>query len=519
MTADRALLITMPFGPMTRPAIGISLLKAELAEAGIGCDIRYLNLEYARLVGEHTYHELSEDLPTSSLFGDWLFYHLIFEADEESDREYLEQYLPKWYPGTFDHARLELYQECRLLSAPFIERCLKLINLNEYRVVGFTTTFQQTMASLALAKRIKEAQPTFEIVFGGANCEGVMGQEILRNFDFVDAVFSGEADISFPQYVAALFSGSQNLKRLPGVTRRSDRLSQHLPASSGPPAAVNSLPFPDYRDFEEALDRTCLRGRFNVQHLIEASRGCWWGERHHCTFCGLNGQTMHYRSKDPDRVMAELMHLRESYGADVVWGTDNILDHHYFDTLLPRLAASELNMRLFFETKANIRKDQLALMKQAGLTWFQPGIESLNTHQLAIMRKGVKALQNIQLLKWAREFGMSVTWNVLMGFPGETPEDYKLAAAYCERIEHLQPPAGAHPIRLDRFSPFFDDPKTFGLTNVEPYPSYRYVYHIAPQNLRRLAYFFTFDYVDSYDPMWPANRFSMRYGAGHVPTA
>ena len=28
--------------------------------------------------------------------------------------------------------------------------------------------------------------------------------------------------------------------------------------------------------------------------FVETSRGCWWGERMHCTFCGLNGATMAY---------------------------------------------------------------------------------------------------------------------------------------------------------------------------------------------------------------------------------
>ena len=43
----RTLLVSMPFGPLDRPALGISLLKPIVAAAGMRCDIAYLNLAFA----------------------------------------------------------------------------------------------------------------------------------------------------------------------------------------------------------------------------------------------------------------------------------------------------------------------------------------------------------------------------------------------------------------------------------------------------------------------------------------
>ena len=48
------------------------------------------------------------------------------------------------------------------------------------RVVGFTTTFHQTCASLAVARRLKALPDPPLVVFGGANCEGEMGVQMLR---------------------------------------------------------------------------------------------------------------------------------------------------------------------------------------------------------------------------------------------------------------------------------------------------------------------------------------------------
>ncbi len=35
----------------------------------------------------------------------------------------------------------------------------------------------------------------------------------------------------------------------------------------------------------------------------ETSRGCWWGQKKHCTFCGLNPLGMNYRAKSPERAV------------------------------------------------------------------------------------------------------------------------------------------------------------------------------------------------------------------------
>src|SRR3954465_271775 len=49
-----------------------------------------------------------------------------------------------------------------------------------------------------------------------------------------------------------------------------------------------------------------LNGALRPLMLIETARGCWWGAKNHCTFCGLNGETMGFRAKSADRVMTEI---------------------------------------------------------------------------------------------------------------------------------------------------------------------------------------------------------------------
>ena len=59
------------------------------------------------------------------------------------------------------------------------------------------------------------------------------------------------------------------------------------------------------------------------------------------------------------------------------------------------------------------------LLKRAGISFIQPGIEALSSSLLKLMRKGVSAHQNLALLRYARCAGVHLVWNLLCGFPGD----------------------------------------------------------------------------------------------------
>ena len=126
-------------------------------------------------------------------------------------------------------------------------------------------------------------------------------------------------------------------------------------------------------------------------------------------------------------------------------------------------------MELFYEVKANLKKAQVRLLRDAGVRVIQPGIESFSNDVLARMRKGVRGLQNIQLLKWCKEFGITPQWNLLWGFPHEPPEEYARMAALLPLLTHLTPPQTASAIRIDRFSPNFDRAEALGFADVQPF--------------------------------------------------
>jgi ribosomal peptide maturation radical SAM protein 1 len=504
------LLISMPFGPLFWPSIGLSLLKAGLEPLGVKTRVRYFTFDFARRIGQPFYSFIANDARLSlvDLPGEWVFSSALFDTPDEEAFRYLNE-IGRWHGPWADKTwvkRLSASTIAKLIKArqrvdDFLDTCLAEIECDSPRLVGFTSMFQQHVASLALARRIKSRWPGVFVVLGGPNCEGVTGIETVRQFPFLDAAVSGEGDLVFPQLVRRVLDG-QRIDDLPGVrTRENVALEPFARVSPGAPMVrrMDDLPVPIYDDYFEQFEATALKRAWSPTILFETSRGCWWGERQHCTFCGLNGQTMAYRSKSPERALDELTCLTRRHPGLNVWVVDNILDMRYFQTFLPELVRRNLGLDIFYETKSNLRKEQVRLLRDAGVRRIQPGIESLSDSVLRLMRKGVSALQNIQLLKWAKELGVELDWNFLWGFPGEDPEEYRAMARLVPHLVHLPPPELALGILLDRFSPNFMEPDRFGFAEIAPFPSLRHVYPLPPEAVRNLAYHFSFRYKDDRD--------------------
>jgi ribosomal peptide maturation radical SAM protein 1 len=368
------------------------------------------------------------------------------------------------------------------------------------KVVGFTSTSNQNVPSLVLAKILKSRDPSLAIVFGGANCDGPMGAALHRAFPWVDVVVRGEAERILPDLVRDLVAG-RAVRPQAGLCFREGERAVTIPQATGIPIAMDEIPTPTFDEYFERLAKTSFAAELQPKLALvyETARGCWWGAKSHCTFCGLNGSSMAFRSKSPARILEEVTTLAGRYRLldfDIV---DNILDFRYFRNVLPQLRELGYDLRLFYETKSNLQRDQVQLLRSAGVDRIQPGIESLSTPILTLMRKGVTAFQNVRLLKWCAEYGIHPSWNILYGLPGEPPDEYARMAQVVPSLTHFAPPV-LGPIELSRFSPYHERPDEFGIEILGPSTWYRYVYDLDESTLIDLALIFEYRYSDGRVP-------------------
>lgn len=485
--------VVMPFADVGRPALGVSLLQAEIEPLGLSSRVYYFNLDLAATLGLDLYARLAQSMASEALLGEWFFADLLFGDRIPDERAYVTKVLGQYVGlGTFVRDVLA----ARRYRRAFVERCVDTLRQARPRVVGFTTTFHQTCASLAVALRLKQASDPPVIVFGGANCEGEMGRQLIRSCPWIDYVCTGEGDVAFPLWMEQWLRLGDPVA-VPGMVGHD---AGDEPANPAPVRDLDRLPIPRFGDYFQHARNSPLCDQIEPWLVIETSRGCWWGEKHHCTFCGLNGETMAFRSKSAERVLRELTGQATTFGCTRMECVDNILDLRYLRTLFPLLIERGPRLDLFYETKANLKWSQVAVLAAGGVRVIQPGIESLSSEVLRLMRKGCTAAQNIQLLRWCEELGMRVAWNILFGFPGESPREYERMAALVPLLTHLQPPVVCAPFRLDRFSPYFSAPAEFGLARIRPNFAYYYVFPFGRGDLARLAYYFEFDRLDGSDP-------------------
>lgn len=470
-------LVVPPLAHLTWPSLGVHLLQAIAAERGLRVRVVYLTALVARAIGPLRYAALA-NAPTEWMLGERLLAWRAWDGTPPERafddlpltdtrvgggaREYLDHltdgtgHQPTAWGDRY--TREALIQAARA-AADAIDALADALVQAGVPMVGVTTSFDQTAPALALLRAIKLRNPAIRTLLGGANCEAPMGPAIADLTDAVDHVFCGESEHTFRAFLDDPASAERILTGAP---------VEDLDAQPGPR-------FHDYLDQLAAFVPEVLeQGR--VWLAYESSRGCWWGEKQHCTFCGLNGLGMAYRMKSPDTVIRDLHALLADSPTRYVAFTDNILPHSFHRTLIPRLADEVEDLHAFYEIKANVSLDRVAAMADAGIKVVQPGIEALSTPILKRMRKGVLARQNLALLRYAHVCGVMVKWNHLFAFPGDTLDEWAGVPELMGRLHHLVPPAGLVYLSIDRFSPYFEQADAFGIRNLEPAGAFRDIF-------------------------------------------
>lgn len=492
----KVLLIVPPLAHLSWPSLGVHLLQAVAEAGGHSVGVLYANLWFGARIGALEYANLS-NAPGDWLMGERLFAGPAFGRDGlalaafEEELAAHNQRTPNRATRYLDHlsdatgkqwahwgTRYSLDELSGFAAAAqdLVSELGEAIAAKGYSVVGATTSFDQTNAAIALLGEVKRRSPAVWTLLGGANCEGEMADGLLGLSEHVDRVFAGESEETFSRFLDELKGDAKDAR--PELVRGS------------PCQELDDLPAPVFDDYFEQLDAWLPEMKEDPLWLsYETSRGCWWGEKRHCTFCGLNGLGMGFRKKSPERVLADLKPMLERYPTHYVCMTDNIMPHEYHRTLIPRMKAELPEAHVFYEQKANLTLAQVEGMWEAGIKVIQPGIESLSSPVLRLMRKGVLARQNLALLRYARAVGMTVKWNLLYGFPGDAAVHYAEMLELVPLLHHLSPPNALTHLSIDRFSPYFDEPDAHGLSDIRPLPVYAEVFPEGA-DVAKLAYHF-----------------------------
>jgi ribosomal peptide maturation radical SAM protein 1 len=488
----RVIFVCMPWATTTRPSLALGILSRLCQEEDVPVKVFYGNMDLSAMIGfeaagrfanERALYGLSEHLFACDLFG----------AENLNSDEYIETLLTLDLPNPFKEAGYIKRLRDEVVPA-FLSKMEQRVLREDPTVVGFSSTFNQVMASLALGRRLKKRQPEIQVIAGGACFDGEMGQEYHRALpDTLDHVFMGEAEDSFRRYLRLLMA-DEPTQGIPGVTDVVDGKLCLIPGN--PLQDMNQSPMPDYDDFFSEKERLQNEtGKvFNIEFLpFESSRGCWWGQKNHCVFCGINDDLMAFREKDIDRVVSEMISLSARYRVVHLTAADWIISRKSRGEIFRRLRDLDLDIECFYETRADLSKEEIAMMQDAGIVKIQPGIESLSSELLRLMKKGTSRIKHVQFLRWCKEYDIHLSYNILAGFPGEKAEWYLDMADFIPKIIHVQPPLhNMHYVEMHRFSPLFQSRDQFQVDEYRIREDYGFNFPDGMVDPLKVGYFFSY---------------------------
>ncbi len=289
---------------------------------------------------------------------------------------------------------------------------------SKVKVVGLSTTRVSSMAAAYLAGRLREAREDLYIVAGGPGTEDGEARAHMAAAG-VDYFVLGEGEVTLHALLAPLLQGL-DAPTMEGVIPGPHRTL--FPFKPRPPADLATLCLPLFEDFD--LDDYAFPG-MDRRLALQTSRGC----DHRCAFCVDRHEERPLRTFPPALIARALVLLAERHRLDQVELTDLVLNGapevlgQWCELLI------EHGLRLFWTGQLTIHEEMtvelLRAMREAGCIGARFGVESGSDRVLSLMGRSFDSRLTSKVLHRSREAGLHTEINLMVGFPGETEEDFQ----------------------------------------------------------------------------------------------
>ncbi len=394
---------------------------------------------------------------------DWevvVFNSDFLPASDPFEAAYFTKYGFTHYQERLHDSSADIWQEIKAVIAAYLPT-----------VIGISAKSANFAAARQVAKIAKEVSADILVVLGGPH-PTQMGQEILAHND-IDVGVMGEGEKTLVELLASLEDGG-NLGRVRGLVYRQRE------------AAAITAP----REFLDDLDALAFPAQFAPEVLhdyqryprsafsrIFATRGC----PYNCFFCnskGVWGKRVRFRS--PENVIREMRLLQESGGQAIHFDDDTFgVNPGYLRALVTEIKergpglpwSCEIHVNLV--TAANIK-----LMREAGCSRIQLGIESGNNEILRQIRKGFTIEEAKAACQLVSQQGISLETFFMAGFPQENERTLKdtlevIRSLDCDKVIYsiFTPYPGTEAFEYCRAQHLIDD-------NYDP----SLYYHQSPAN-------------------------------------
>jgi len=323
------------------------------------------------------------------------------------------------------------------------------------KIIGFSIWNSNMFFSLRVAREIKRKVKDRIIIFGGPECFPLYSGKFLIQDEAVDIVVYGEGEETLKEIVSSL-DKSEKVKFTEGaIIKKDSRIIDCGPRQ--PIDNLDALPFPDFNGYP--LDKYLTN-----KLPIFFNRGC----PRVCRYCAPNLMLV-YRWRSANSIFEEIKCQLERYP-----------NKDGFDSCSPSLNSNLreisalcnliLKDKIDFEWSGftsidpSLSLDLLRKMRRAGCFGLNFGIESGSQKIINRMRKGFKIKDAARILQDAHNAGIETTVNFMIGFPGETEEDFQQTLNFIsQNWQYISSIGSMSSCWIEPYTYIFDHPEEFDI--------------------------------------------------------
>ena len=280
-------------------------------------------------------------------------------------------------------------------------------------------TGRMIRSAVEVSRFVREIHPGLPIIYGGWH-PSLLPAQTLRE-DYVDAVVRGQGEVTLREVAERLRMGL-SLESVRGASFKPHGESVHNAERSV--ESVERLPTPAFA----MANLDAYEKRTGIRQLPYASSvGCPYA-CHYCTDQVFYNRR--FNAYSARRVVTEVTELVARYRLSEV----PLLDSNFpvnvkrAVEIAKGFADSKLRFRWTFQASTDLlcrmTDAEVALLGEAGVSHMGFGTESASQEVLALMNKKHQRIDEMyETARKSEQAGIRVTFNLILGYPGETEAD------------------------------------------------------------------------------------------------
>jgi radical SAM superfamily enzyme len=342
------------------------------------------------------------------------FYRHVTPQDQ---KYWAGDYNDVWFSDDFP---TELWSRYRVWLHEYLDRMLEDI---DPAMVAFTVNMSTRAFSVYAARHIKSRRPDLPILFGGVDCfPKERGKRFLEGGSdrYCDIICQGEADLSFPKFLHEFAVTGDWKTRVSGFAYYDGGCLVDT-GDTELPTLKEKFPPPAY----DLLDLNQYTKPGSAPFFL--TRGC----PYRCHFCSETWNFKHFRSRVAEEAIEEILtvvpELRKYSNRPTFMLSDSILnaDMRMLRRFVDLLLEHDVDIRWGGQAHIHplMTTELIEKMARTGFTRVFWGIETGSQHVVDLMEKRYRVRDARRILRDCSRTGIEQHVPIILGFPGETPED------------------------------------------------------------------------------------------------